>query len=316
MKINIDRLNFDDWSDTTKDIRKRQLKTLNLIMGNSSEIFDTELYENYEISIKRIDLFFKNPSLYIKTSKNGNLEIETKLSYMSCLLKVLREVVEKFPSETYVKYQNYYSNLELEKKTILMTRKSELNGDKFLETQKFINELFIVNNERYRLKEFLNINYILTLIRMIDINKNDYGILRLSDLIHITLRPLLKDRFSYIDLSTGEVSILGQYTKNRKGRKFYFPMEFIEYIKHISNIDDRKFLLVKKDGTKYNDTSTLSTMLKKELNMSYLEIRHQYVTYLHLHSDLEHAKNGAQNMGHSLSMAISTYNDLSIDEED
>ena len=61
---------------------------------------------------------------------------------------------------------------------------------------------------------------------------------------------------------------------------------------------------------------TLSTMLKKELNMSYLEIRHQYVTYLHLHSDLEHAKNGAQNMGHSLSMAISTYNDLSIDEED
>ena len=41
MKINIDTLNFDDWSDTTKDIRKRQLKTLNLIMGNSSEIFDT-----------------------------------------------------------------------------------------------------------------------------------------------------------------------------------------------------------------------------------------------------------------------------------
>lgn len=312
MIIDIDNININEWSDKTHKIRIRQLKMLNKIMGNDNHMFNSDPYENFEMSIKILEDYFNNPYKYNDNIKKRDpYELVTKISYLECLMKFLRDIVKDFPANIYIKYHYYYNNLTLQKSNNLLNRKFDIDCDLFLKSQNTIKILLMGK----KISESIRI--IFTLISMIDINMNNYGILRLSDLINITFKPLLKNRFSYLNIENGLLEINDNCTKNKNQRIIKFPMEFIVYLNSLMDLSNRKWLLINKNGEKYENTSTLYKSIYTLFNIKYYKLRHEYITYIQKYTSVDYINISAKNMGHNINTAIDTYNDYyEYDEED
>lgn len=286
--------------ERTNDMRIRQIATLMSIISDKNDKFYHEEFYDFDKIIKKIEEFFSNPSKY-GVKIDHMFSYETICSYLSSLLKAFK-VVENFRSDVYVKYDRYYNEMfRLSKKIIKI---SCISPDKFLETQNVLSHLKIGKNQD-------NMKKIISLITMINIDHNDYGILRMSDLINITIDPSLSSDYSYLNLDNGLLNIRSSCTKNRKERSFNLPMEWINVVKMIHNETwiKKQWLFYTRSYQKYDNTQTMRDSFKRLTGMNYYEIKHQFVTYLHQHSTTGRSDLIARNMGHSLKMAVSVYND-------
>ena len=160
------------------------------------------------------------------------------------------------------------------------------------------------------------VKIMIKLLSLIDIETNYYGVLRVSDLINTTIKKELSNDYSYLDLDTGEYTILAKCTKNKKTRTMMLPKEFTDYVKEIGLTCPRppKWLLTKGYYLEKYESTAISKQFKKITGLSYYELRHQFVTYLQSNSTVSDIKIFAFNMGHSLKTAISTYNDTTCEE--
>ena len=301
--IEINKIIDTKCSQLTNEMRVRHLKTLNRILtgGNVSDLFNYGVLFDFDLTIKKIEDMFEAPSSYGLRVSNA-LSYETRSSYLSTLCKVLH-YIPTFPSELYVKYDRYYRNVsKLSKQNSVQV---DPQPDEFLETQKKLQNVFFMKKQG-------NMKKIISLLAMIDINKNEYGVIRIDDFVNTTISSMLSSNNSYLNLDTCEWHILSQCTKNKIERTFSVPKEWVNLIKEVdkeSIIRPGLWLLYDRDQKKYENSDSLCKTFKKLVGMNYYDIKHQFVTYLHNHSTTEQIQRVAHNMGHSLNVAVSTYND-------
>jgi hypothetical protein len=301
--IKYSEFNSDKWSLVTQKIRRRHLKILGLLFDDNSDVFIVNNYFNYAVAIGRLEDYFNNPRKYIKDCSVSTLKSSTRAQYLDCLFCVIKQT-PTFPTDSCVQYMQYYEKLE----KVISREREEHKENKtkynFIET---INHITSINME----KALESLTIVIKLMSLIDIDTNTYGILRLSDLINITIDPTLADKYSYLNMITGQCDILPHCTKNKSHRTFHLPMEFVDFVKQTYSKYPRgsQWLLTK---NKYCDkyvSGTLSHQFKKLTGFNYHDIRHQFVTYLHQNSTIDICTKTAFNMGHSFKVAVTKYND-------
>ncbi len=293
-------------SQKTNEMRTRHLKILNKLLNDKEDAykFHYEILYDYENVILKLEDIFEKPSLYgLKLSQPFSLE--TRVSYLGSLCKAIRHV-ELFPSEIYVKYDRYYHDYVLKSKNNVNKRNqlTEINSDLFLETKNQLNCIKYGKNQG-------NMKKIMKLLLLIDINNNDYGVIRLNDMINTTILPSLSSKYSYLDLDKCEWHILPSCTKNKVERKFKVPKDWIDLIRLVDceNNIEKRWLLYDRNFNKYKTTDSLEHTFLKLVGRNYYDIKHQFVTYLHAYSRMDRIQIIANNMGHSLNVATSRYND-------
>ena len=310
MELSFTDVAFEEDSQGTKDLRIRQITTLNKVVGNLPDKFYGVTFIDYKTVLEKIEAFFDNPSSHSYTTCE-NYTLETRKSYMGCLCKALR-IIDIFPADSFVQYQKYLDKISVENlKEHVERTVGNINPNEFLNTQKIVYTKRCKND---------NLCIIIKLITLIDITKNYYGILRMHDLVNIAIAPELKDQTSYLDINTGELTILASCTKNKTERTFKVPEDFCELVKLIQWHDRgrRKWLLCRSyesKHAKFGKTSELGKLFKDFMGMKYYTVRHQFVTYLHKNADMKTTETIAFNMGHSLKVAMRTYNDRYHDHE-
>ena len=99
-------------SKATNEMRIRHLKVLDRIMigVQVSDKFHYGFLFDFEQTIKKLEDVFESPFLYGLKSKQP-LSLETRISYMASVCKVLH-YIHNFPSDIYLKYDEYYRNLK------------------------------------------------------------------------------------------------------------------------------------------------------------------------------------------------------------
>jgi len=306
--IKYDTFTKTQWSKHTTQLRQRQLKVLGSLFHNNSTQFIADNYIDYTNGIKVLTDFFDNTRKYLNECGVSTYRTATRISYIECLCLALKSFAN-FPSDTYVVYNKYYYQLQLK----LNIEKINTKANK--ECGDFLQSLTVI--EPFLDKSILDsIKIIIKLLTLIDIESNQYGVLRINDLIQTTICDEFKNEYSYLDLKTGIYTILSTHTKNKTMRTFNVPREFTDYVKQIYSKHPRKsqWLLVKNKYLEKYESHSLSEQFKKITGISYREIRHQFVTYLQNNSTISEIKTVAHNMGHSVRTAMSTYNDNVIEE--
>lgn len=290
--------------ELTNNIRIRQISTLMRVISDKNDKFYYEEFYEFDDVIKKMADFFNNPSKY-DVNMDHSFSYETICSYMSSLLKAFK-IVKVFRADVYVRYDRYYDEIFRLAKNI--SKIPDLSPETFLITQNLLRHLKIGKNQD-------NMKKLIPLISMIDIDNNDYGILRMSDLINITIDPSLSSEYSYLNLDNGLLNIKSSCTKNRKERSFSLPMEWVVIVKMIHNETwmKKQWLFYTRSYQKYDNTQTLRDSFKRLTGMNYYDIKHQFVTYLHQHSTTFRSDLIARNMGHSLKVAVSVYNDTHLE---
>lgn len=285
----------DNCNDNTNKIYITRMKTLNSLMTDKTDKFYISNFYDYEKSINTLETFFKSM----------DMEISTIYGYMIVLCKYLK-LTPDFPSDVYVKYFLYVNKLHNQRTKSLEKHKKIFLVDDFLKTQEML---------KAKLNECKNVNLkiIIKLIASVDIDTNDYGILRMNDLIGISLFDKNQQTDSYLNLDTGELNINKLKTKNKIERNMYFSVEFCQYVKELYQFPplykhNREWLLSQKFVKKCTKTSTLSNEFHKFTGITYYDIRRQFITYIHGVSDMTYIKRVAFNMGHRLGTAILYYN--------
>ena len=309
-KFTVDYSTFIDekWSKRTKSLRRQQLKSIGTLFDSVNVCFIADYYINYEIGLQKLTDFFNHPRKYFPECPVSIYKTATRLGYMECLCICLK-LIDQFPSESYVQYEkcknNIQLNLDIEKK---QNKSTKICGD-FIQSieslEPFIDKPMIIS-----------IKIIIKLLSLIDIETNYYGVLRISDLINTTLKKELSNDYSYLDLDTGVYTILAKCTKNKKTRTMILPKEFTDYVRLLYSTYPRpsKWLLTKGNYLEKYESTGISKHFKKITGVDYYELRHQFVKYLQTNSTVSDIKTISFNMGHSLRIAITTYNDIVCEE--
>lgn len=298
----------EKWSKRTKSNRRQQLKTIGIIFDDTNDVFIADHYINYNIGLQKLTDFFNNPRKYVTECPVSIYKTATRLGYMECLCICLK-LFDQFPSESYIQYEKYKNNIQLQSDNERKHNKSiKICGDfiSSIETiETFLNKPILIG-----------VKIIIKLLTTINTETNHYGVLRIGDLINTTLKKELSNEYSYLDLDTGTYTILAHCTKNKQKRTLILPTEFTDYVKEIYSTYPRKskWLLAKGNYLDRYDSNGISSQFKKITGINYYELRHQFVTYLQNNSTISEIKTISFNMGQSLRVAISTYNDTICEE--
>jgi len=305
----IDFDNFIDqkWSKSTRNMRRDQLKRLNLLFSTRQDKFYIDEFADYTEGLRRLKDFFDNPRKYMADCPVSTYMVATRVNYVECLCIALK-MNDKFSSESYVQYVKYLDDLRMELEQERKKTKSEKISIDFVESIESIVKYLDADIS-------VSLKIIIKLISLIDINENAYGVLRISDLINTTIDPNLSSEYSYLDLDTGQYNILDKCTKNRVSRTMMLPLEFTEYVKELYSVYPRKckWLLIKNKFRDKYESTALYVGFVKLTGISYYELRRQFVTYLQSNSTIERIYEVARNMGHSVKIAILRYNDKQCD---
>jgi hypothetical protein len=314
MSLTFSEFNDPECTVETNIMYLQRMKVISKLVsdsGSGSETgFNFSDYYDYDLVIKIIDDYFVL----------NNFKTSTTYGYICALCKFL-EKCDNFPSDSYIKYKLYLRQLDNKRRVEDETHILVFHPDEFLKSQTILSDKLRMMDGQKPSCLLINLKIIIKLLLLIDIDHNDYGVLRMNDLMGISLFECNKDASSYLDLSTGELTIHKMKTKTKKERKMMLPMEFCSYVNELYQTPaiyrkKREWLLCDKYIHPVKNTSSMSSMFTKYVGFPYYNLRRQFVTYFHSVGTIDKIRSVALNMGHSVEIAAIHYNRKEVDSDD